>query len=216
MSLLDANIQNLTQEDINRLVSEASTKAAVQVTRIIPAGETVGMEAYGRSFYVLKANAELEINTDLTAPKVYKRGKGENFPELFRFKRLEVKNTAAFAVTVTLWIGFGEYIDKNVDVSENPSALIGIGFTSIAASPGPGNSVTLTGAPPSANYLRRKSVIITNLDPANFLEYTDGTNAAGVVFARVAIELTTSGPVTITNTTGAAISYRLSEIWYTA
>lgn len=97
-------------------------------------------------------------------------------------------------------------------VKESPADVIAI------ALPGgllqPNTPVVLSGTPP-AGYSHRRAFIVSNLDPGNNIFIRDG---AGVL-ADVVGPLTThrpdiSGPVSVVNTSGAAIGAAISEIWY--
>ncbi len=198
------------------LINEARTRSANVYRKTIPAmtGGVYGVEAiavYGQSFYILNSTGDVQIKTDTSGLRPYRARRGEHFTDSYRFNRVEIFNANAYPVILDIWIGFGEYLDHTTDEFEAPSKLFGSGFTVSAA----GHVDTLTGVPTVNGQIRRKSVIVANLDPANELQILDEAgNVAGVVFAKTEIELATSGVVKIQNATGAPINYRLSELWY--
>ena len=190
---------------------EAFTRSSIVQKFSIPAGGTNSMGAYGQTFYVLGANAPIEIKTDVTPSKPYRKGTGEEFPAELRFKRLEIKNPNAYAVTVEIWVGFGKYIDSRIEVQENNTVITSaLPAGTIAAL----TTLTLSGSP-TGNQIQRKNLIVSNVDTAAVLQILDeNDDICAVVFPETSITLPISGVVKVRNNTGVIIACYVSEIWY--
>jgi len=196
------------QNNVNNLEQFSRSSFVVKVS--IAAGAIYSLPCYGDSFYLLGATLPVEIKTDLTAYKPYRKGTGEKFPEQLRFGRIEVLNPNVDAVVLTLWVGFGEYIDNRFEILENYTVVQGSSTVTIGA----GATVTFTGAVTGQN-IQRKAFLISNLDPSNpvILRDSAGNNCAAV-FPQTSVMIPVSGEIRVHNSTGAAISVYMSEIFY--
>lgn len=168
-------------------------------------------EARGESFYLIECTGELKMKTDVSPFKTYRKQCGEKFDEGDEFTRIEVRNYGP-ATTIKLWTGWGEYIDRRYELMEAPTTLKGwdavaqeipeMGYVDFVPQHGDG-------------LIRRKSIIITNLDPNENLRITDTDDHTFMtVFPRTSITLPPSNTVRINNDTGAAISCNVGEIYY--
>jgi hypothetical protein len=190
---------------------EAFTRSSTVHRFDIPAGGTFPISQYGQTFYILKCTAPVEVRTDRTPEKPYRKGTGEEFVEELRFSRLEFRNINSFVVRLEVWVGFGRYIDNRFEVLDSytgitcalPSELLGALTT-----------LTLTGAP-SQNQIQRKAIVVSNLDTGNVLRIWDENDElCCLVFPESSVTLPVSGIVKVRNDTGLAISCAVSEIWY--
>ena len=190
---------------------ESYTRSSVVQSMSVPANSILAVSQYGQSFYFLGATSPIEVKTDLTAFKPYRKGTGEEFPNELRFKRLEIKNPNAYAVTVQIWIGFGKYLDNRFEVLDSYVKIVSaLPAGSIAAA----TSLTLNGSP-TGTQIQRKSIVVSNLDPTSDLVILDeDDDFVCAVFPRTSITLPISGVVKVRNTTGVSISCYVSEIWY--
>lgn len=189
---------------------EAFSRSSIVISVTIPANGTLPYPVYGETFYFIGATAPVEVKTDKTAFKPYRKGTGENFPQELRFSRLEIKNVNAFAIEITLWAGFGKYIDNRFEIVDAYTTVVGWNNSSING----GGSVAFLGSP-TGNQIQRKAFVISNIDPNNALVIRDkDNNFCCAVFANTSITLPISGEVRVFNPTGAPIQCYISEIWY--
>lgn len=205
----------LTELEKQALDAEFYSKAAQVVRKVVKAGETVVVDAYGCSLFLISAtgNAPLLISTDATGEVPISSGNGQDFPRYFRFKTITLKNTSSFDVAFVLWYGFGKYVNNTFYLSANPSYPLPVVSTQLAATSG----VALSGVPP-LNALRRRSVIVTNRDPSNWLEIYDKAPASGGVSVasvppNALIEYDSDAPLYVYNPGAAAVQCRVSETW---
>ncbi|MFT3870473.1 MAG: hypothetical protein QM715_18645 [Nibricoccus sp.] len=192
------------------------TPTAAQFHEIeIPPGAVRTAWGEGDSFLVVQSNVKLEILRDGAPFLPYEQGDREDLPPGISFKRLEVKNPNLATAYVKIYSGYGRRNQNRPTVIEPPTIIKGQAFTSLAASPAAGSSVTLSGIP-AAGQLRRKAVIISNQDAANpvYIKDADGNFCEAVEFKSTAI-IHVSGAITIVNTTAAPIPVCVSEVWYT-
>jgi hypothetical protein len=193
------------------LQGEAYSRSSTVSQTIIPAGETFSAGVYGERFYFINATLPLEVKTNLTPFKPYRKGTGELFTPEMRFNRLEVKNNNAVAVFIQLWAGFGEYLDTTAELVEGYTTVYGNATSSLA----PVSSLTLSGNP-SGVQIQRKSVIVSNLSNSDTIYIKDNAgNFVCAVFPLTSITLPVSGIVKVVNSTAGAIPVCISEIWYT-
>jgi hypothetical protein len=192
------------------LAVEAFSRSSIVITVTIPANGVLPYPVYGESFYFLGATAPIEAKTDKTSYKPYRKGTGENFPAELRFTRLEIKNDNAFAVQVTLWAGFGQYIDNRFEIVDTFTSIQGWVSSQINA----GASAIFTGAPVGSQ-IQRKAIVVSNIDANNTLVIRDkNNNFCCAVFPNTSITLPISGEVRVFNPTGANIQCYVSEVWY--
>jgi len=197
-------------------MNEALTRTSVERLIEIPAaaGGVFGahqLDVFGNAFYLIDCTGEIEIQTDLSPFKTYRKSTGEEFPIEQAFSRLEFLNRGA-AVTIRVWAGWGRYIDRRFEMVE--ALTKGKGWDAEAQEIPANDHIDFV--PVTGNgVISRKSIIITNLDPNENLrlEDTDG-NTFLTVFARTSITLPLSDTIRIANDTGAAISCNVGQINY--
>lgn len=205
--------------DFNRLTatgqpnlteSAAASRGSAISKIVIPANGTNGIDAFGVAFYVIQSSADILVKTDRTVLKQYKQGTGERFTPHFEFQRIEFANPNTFDVTVFIWYGFGEYIDRRFELLDAPTASQAFSGN-LAATPA---FVEFNGIP-SGNQIRRKEAIITNLDAATPFKIRDlNGNVMSTVFPEQNYVWGSSAGFQIYNTTGSVIAYEVAEIWY--
>lgn len=194
--------EHLTRSSIERFIEIPAMSGGVPGTHSI--------DVFGNAFYLIDCTGEIEIQTDLSPFKTYRKSTGEEFPSEQAFKRLEFRNNGA-AVSIRVWAGWGRYIDRRFEMVEATTKAAGWdGAQEIPANdyvdfaPATGNGV-----------ISRKSIIITNLDPnENLLVKDMDGNPFMTVFARTSVTLPLSDTVRIENETGSAIACNVGEINY--
>lgn len=189
---------------------EAYTRSSAYVRQTIQPGETIHVSAYGETFYLIGCTAPVNIKTDLTASKPYRQGTGEVFPPELRFRSLDIENPNAGQVTLVLWYGFGEYIDRRTALIDGFTVSVGSPFNNVPAM----SARTFNGIA-SGTQLQRKAIVVTNLDLANPLLVRDGNaNVICAVIPNTSLILPISGPCDVYNATSAPITAYMGEIWY--
>lgn len=198
------------------LLAAGMTLSSVEMDIHVPAavdGEPgyASFDVLGNGFYLIECAGELEIKTDATTFKTYRKSTGEEFPGDQAFQRIEIRNRGA-RTRIKLWAGWGRYIDRRFELLEADTRAVGwddedqaipaMDFVEFVPRTGEG-------------YLRRKSILITNLDPNENLRVqdVDGNNIC-TVFARTSITLPVSDVIRIGNNTGANISCNVGEVYY--
>lgn len=189
---------------------EQYTESANVIPVTVPAAGVWPIDQLGQAFYLIGCTSPVYIKTDQTPEKPYSKGRGERFPNQLRFRRLEIRNPNAYAVTLLIWIGFGEYIDKRFEVLDGYTVTVAQPTTIVPAN----GSVTLSGAG-GAGMIQRKQVVVSNVDVQTTLQILDSAgNIAAAVFPQTSVAIPTSDQVTIKNPTAADVSAYISEIWY--
>lgn len=193
------------------IVGEAFSRASTFVDLVIPAGGVGAVPAYGQAFYIIACAGQVYIKTDETSEKPYARGTGEEFPEALRFKRLEIRNPSASDLAITIWCGFGKYIDNRAEVLEGWTEAAGWNGSTIAANSG----VTFHGAA-SGKRRQRRALYISNMDPNASIQLRDTSgNVVAIVFAQSSAVIPVAGDVQVYNNNPSAISVSIGETWYT-
>lgn len=193
----------------------APYKSSVTMTVTVPGGTETepgiyAVDVWGEAFYLVGASAPIRMATDVSAAKEYRKGTGEQFPPGLTFRRLQAENRGPDPIRITVWAGFGSYIDNRVDVIETFTESRGRSDTII-----PGNSGALFSGIPQGRQTQRKSLVITNLDPQTVLRVKgEDDNYICAVFPQTTIMLPISGRVLVENPTGAPVSMYSGEIWY--
>lgn len=197
---------------------------------VLAAGETRQVIIQGQWLYVKEAYRtvdassadDVQIGSDICGPLPFNVGTGFRFPVGSQFRFLQVSNPATNGeVFLQIQAGYGDYIDNRLNiVRTRPASLqpvvdaladgIGAGISSIAAT----TAVAFPSTPPTG-YLHRKSITISNLDPALPLYIRDGSGAVlGVIFANTAQVYFLSGDVEVYNPNPAPVACYVGEIWY--
>lgn len=202
---------SVTSSPIKPIAGEQYSRSSTVYITTIPAGGTLGVDAYGQRFYFINATAPLEAKTNLSAYKPYRKGTGENFTDEFRFNRIEFHNPNTYPIFIQVFIGFGDYLDTTSELVESFTQAVGQASTTIAAL----STVVLNGNP-SNTQIQRKAVVISNLSTTDALYVRDiSHNNICAVLPNTSIMLPISAYVEIYNGTASAIPWCCSEIWYT-
>jgi len=198
------------------------------IINLAAAGATQSIQqipGLGIRFYVVESNgtADIGIKTNKGIQEKFSVGTGKSFPDEEFFSSLELENFESSTVQITLFVGFGDFLDNRttivgnrltsiLPVIEPETRLLANAATTLANNA----SISLSGAAPSTAYLRRKAIMISNLDSAARLQLLDhvGTVVALEVFAATSVIVPVSGACTVKNVSGGAVALAVSEIWW--
>lgn len=201
--MLPSNEQVLAQEKYSR------TSSLMQGE--IVAGGVFPVIQYGETYYLVDSTGPIDIATNYSPRKQYRKGQGEKVPSEQRFTRLELHNPNSFDISFRLWVGFGDFLDRTAEVIEGYTRVVGYPSTSIPAV----DEVVSTGDPQGI-YVQRKQIIVSNLDQVNNLFLKDeNNNYVCAVFPLTSITIPVSGPIKVVNENGSPVNVCLSEVWYT-
>lgn len=190
------------------------TTQSYSVTKKIPPGGIEAVNIEGSNFHIVFSPVDIAIKWPGGEFVTYPQGSGvDNLPAGQTFKRLEVRNPSLGEITVVLYVGGPLYRD-------NRSALIEprteVSAQTPAASIIPNAAGVVLDGIPTGLRIRRKSIQVSNLDPALNLQIRDAAgNVALTVFAQTSITLPISEYVQVYNASGGAIASSISEIWWT-
>ena len=202
--------------------TDGISRSAQTIIATIAAGDTRQFNVPGNYFYFVENDGTLFVKTDIGASKPYQLGTGEIVPPGSIFRFLELENKTANPIAIELYVGFGEFLDKRLNiVRERPASVQPVAeqnteyVASATTSIGAGAGVTFTGTP-GAGQLRRKAIVVSNRDTAAQLQVRDASGGPGTtVFGSTSITLPVSGEIEVFNATGGAISVYMAEIFYT-
>ena len=119
----------------------------------------------------------------------YYVGTGARTDPLNSFSMLEIANNNAFSITLSLWVGFGEYVDnRNVQITDLfypvvfPTYPKASALTNLLVPDLSGSAITdINGTVWLA--LNRLTLQITNFDTVNSMPIGDTANTAGAILA---------------------------------
>ncbi len=203
----------------SRFVRASTTRQIV-----LPPSGSLSIPVTGTRFYITEQNSGtyIGIKTEKTVEEMFTVGTGKAFPDDQYFTNLEIRNlSATLTVTLTLFAGFGDYIDRRLTVVDDrfnstinvrEAATRSLARTSFSI---PGvTTVTFNTVPAWA--LRRKAFLISNMDLANSLLLQDNAGNPGLaVFPSTSITVPISAEVRVSNITASAIVCYITEIFYT-
>lgn len=136
------------------------------------------------------------------------------------FTKARFINESAEAITARFLYGYGVVRDDRLNVVDgrlsSVERIMPAGTeieVSTAVQILNGGSLTFDGVP-TGNQVQRQSLIVTNEDPNNALDWTDATNVGGKIFAEQNLEFPLSGSITIANSSGGTITCKFTEIWF--
>jgi hypothetical protein len=169
--------------------SEAIKRTAQIINTIIPANSTLPIFQAGLAFYVIAASAPVQIRPAGGTFNSYYTGTGVRADPLNAFDLLEVQNRNAASVTLSLWVGFGDYIDNRlITVSDLffpiafPTYPVAAAAVDLLVPDRSGTAIVdINGVTWLA--LNRISILITNFDTVNPIPLKDLANAVGAVFS---------------------------------
>lgn len=169
-------------------------KGSKLFTTVIPNGGVLNTKSVAKSFYIVESDGPLVIQAEGRLPQTYESKSGEEFsgelPE-----NLQINNNSGADVTVTLWFGFGKYIDGRADIIGTVEITGNVPLPTGAATAAKQDAQTalLAGGLPAALSGDRLKVENVGQTPTSFFldsaATTNATNikaAAGTLFAIVA------------------------------
>lgn len=201
----------ITPEDLEALGSQ---ELKIEIPAYDPVNDRPGtfdVDATGNAFYLIDCTGEVRVKVDSSPFKTFRKSTGESYPRQQYFERLEFQNWGA-KTTVVLWVGWGKYEDRRFELLEAPTKATGWDD--------PNQHIPAMShvdfVPKSGNgFIRRKAIIVTNLDPNENLRITDTAgNPFMTVFPRTSVTLPVTNTIRIKNDTGAAIDCNVGEIDY--
>jgi hypothetical protein len=176
-------------------------------------GKTDGVNIGSADFFaVVFCPGDLEIKLPGGTFTLFGQGDSYTMPPGEFFTRLEVKNPSIVNTTrVVIYAGLGRYEQRRQSVIEPATEFSGSPTTSLAG----GSGIAFDGIT-TGNRIRRKSINVSNLDPAAPLQLRDinGTVAL-IVPAGHSITLPVSQYIELYNPGGSAVSFAFNEIWWT-
>lgn len=139
---------------------------------IVPALKPIQLFQAGQQFYLVLATGTVKIKPNNGSENTYTQGKGQIVPADNQFSSLQLYNPNAFDIIVSIFVGFGDYIDNTV-ILFNPqvASVIYPTFPVLGAA----NNVTITDrsgsafVDPNGNSwlaLKREKIYVTNYDLA--------------------------------------------------
>lgn len=183
------------------------------------------LNATGNKFYIIDCDTDdaISIKTDVTAYEQFTVGTGKDMSaEGKSFTAIEIRNDVANDITFKLFIGYGDYIDKRTTIVGNrlssilpviePKTLpLAIAATTIAGNA----SIVFNGVAPSIAHLRRKAMVVSNLDANLTLQILDvANNVVLTIFPSTSIIIPISEFCKIHNPNPGVLSLSASEIWW--
>ena len=164
-------------------------RTAQIVNTIIAAGQTLPLSQAGQGFYVIACNGAVSIRPSNGTFNSYYVGTGARTDPLNSFSMLEIANNNAFSITLSLWVGFGEYVDnRNVQITDLfypvvfPTYPKASALTNLLLPDLSGSAITdINGTVWLA--LNRLTLQITNFDTVNSMPIGDTANTAGAILA---------------------------------
>lgn len=194
---------------------------------LAPAGTTQSIQTIpqaGDRFYIVDCDTDtaVGIKTHKTQQELFTVGTGKQFTPDQAFQTLEIENFSADIVTLVMFSGYGDYIDKRTTIVGNrlssvlptiePKTLPVAGATASIASGGNINlAPSITGT-----RLRRKAITVSNLDPNANLQIRDvgNVNVLLTIFPQTSIILPLSEACFIFNASAGAIALSYGEIYW--
>lgn len=216
-------VESDDKEQIVSVVPRGIVRASTTKTIVLGPNGFLALSVSGDRFYIVDADSSvlIGIKTNRTIEEVFTAGCGKAYPPDQYFTGLELRNTSATAtVTLLFWAGFGDYIDRRltvvdgrfnsvVPVREAPTIYLARTSASIAGL----TTVTFNTLP--ALTVRRKAIVVSNMDLANSLLILDTAGNPGTaVFPLTSVTLPISGEVKVRNGTASAIVCYIGEIFY--
>lgn len=201
---------------MNEALSRTSSERLIEISP--KSGSVPGsyqLDVPGNAFYLIDCTGEIEIQTDLSPFKTYRKSTGEEFPMEQAFQRLEFRNQGSATVTVRVWAGWGRYIDRRFEMVEATTKARGWDDWPATAQQIPaGSSIDIVPVL-GGGVISRKSVIITNLDANENIRVEDADNNTFMtVFPRSSVTLPVSDTISLHNDTGSALACNIGEIVY--
>jgi hypothetical protein len=172
------------------LVPSAALRRTAQIINtIILANSTLPLFQAGEAFYIIACNSSVEIRPANGTFNSYYTGTGVRVDSQNAFDQLEVRNSHDFPVTISLWVGFGNYIDNRSILISNLFYRVGFPLNPVASA-----NVSLDMLDKSGTAivdingktwlaLNRIQVLMTNFDMINSIPFLDMAGAVGAIFS---------------------------------
>jgi hypothetical protein len=202
--------------------SELPTLGSIPYQLTLQANGTAGFSttvaALGSSFYISAisvSSALVTIQPTGGDQGSYSIGTGQDFKDRAAFASLTITNPNAFPVTLTLEIGFPEFIDKrlvilggtSLNIQDAPTILIGTALGAMLA----GAATTFTGVSTASALIAagktRRQIVVTNNDANLVVAVLDaGGVRVGDVYPQRAWALATSSGLIVKNQNGSGLT----------
>ena len=203
---------------------DKKNRTSLFINASIPANSTVPFAAQGTQFYVLVTSAPVNIRPSKGSFNVYNVGQGLDLDETNAFSSIEVQNTTANPIAVSIFVGFDSFIDNTLVLNNasNPAVAFPTYPTPNAAATinivdKAGTAFTdINGGKWIA--VNRVAILVFNTDSgATYFIQKSGSAVAngpsiGAVFPLTAIRLDVTGNYTMA-TGGGTINVIVSEIY---
>lgn len=100
------------------------SRTSITINNIVPANSTLQVPATGTQFYVVIQSAPISVRPSGGVFNQYEQGTGLQLEEINAFQLLEVKNDNAFPVVFSLFVGFDQYIDNRLILTNTGQQLV--------------------------------------------------------------------------------------------
>jgi hypothetical protein len=200
MTFIPPTPQNLGGAGVTS--SRGPTRSSQILNCIIAANSTLPIAQAGNRFYIIACSFPVRIRPQNGTFNTYYQGTGLSVDPDNSFSSIEVQNNTSNSIVVSLFVGFGDYIDNRAilvnDVIQQvinptyfvPNALNTVSIPDLSGQP----FVDINGNPWLA--LNRISLQISNLDATNNLQIRDYARAVGsigIVFSETSYIIGTAG-----------------------
>ena len=210
------------QSSQGSIPTSARNRAARIVNTIVAAGQTVPLYNQGSNFYLIAASAPINIRPRDGAFNSYSTGQGNEFNLDSTFDVLELQNTSAFPITISLYVGWSNFIDHRLILA---GAVNSIAFPT-AGIPGVLTSIQIPDLSGQAFTdingqiwlaVQRQYIVISNVDTAT-IQYLRKLGGAPGDPAVLAVQPTFSASLPLQgdysiNNGGGVINAVVSEIY---
>lgn len=190
----------------------------------VAAGQTLPIPCVGTQFYVLFTSAPINIRPSRGSFNPYNTGQGLQLDEETAFNQIELQNTTANAIVVSVFVGFQDFIDRTLILNNvtNPAVAFPTYPTPNAANVININDLSGTGFTDVNGKkwiaVNRVAILVFNLDTgATYLVQLKGANtssgkAIAASFPTTGLRLDVTGDYAMA-TGGGNINAIVSEIY---
>jgi hypothetical protein len=194
-----------------------AARASQTINGVVASGKTVQFPAAGKSFYLLATSAPIQIRPSNGAWDTYYQGTGLSVDDSNLFPMVEVQNPGTNPVAFSLWVGFGDYIDRRLIVSAGTSMPVWYQTYSNPPLGGPVSITDLSGGPfQDLNggawlAIQRLAFYVDNASNSNVLaQNAAGSHVAGIVFPGTTRTFPVSGNFFIP---GGSLNIEVAELY---
>jgi hypothetical protein len=173
------------QNSVGRFGPTGINRSSQVITSIIPAGAKLPIFQAGDTYYIVVATGILTVKPNNGSQNEHVQGTGKRVKEEAIFANIEVGNPNTFNVVVQIFVGFGDYIDNRLIISDPNVSEVSYPTAPV---PNVSNEILIpdrsgqTIVDVNGNVflaMKRTAVYITNLDLASVYNLYGG--AAGTV-----------------------------------